>query len=117
MSERAGGSDMGVIARRFLDVCARTELAGQFGLRRSMASARTKTEAVDRRGSGQPRLLLAVCGRPKQEPVIGLPGRQFAEVSLRASWMLQRDRTTTLAVGGLASRFDGRVLAAVVGAS
>ena len=48
------------------------------------ACASTQTEPADRLGSGRRRLLLAVCGRPKQEPVIRLPGPATDRKSRRA---------------------------------
>jgi len=58
------------------------------------------TEPADRRGSGQPRLLLPVRGRAKQEPAIRLPGRRQWGSPAGFHWGEARDR-----VGARRSRF------------
>jgi hypothetical protein len=40
----------------------------------SHRSAFTKAQPADRHGSGQPKLLLAVCGRPERQSVAAVPG-------------------------------------------
>src|SRR5262249_41035005 len=45
-------------------------LHGALKRQRSETSPITKTEPSDRLGSGQAKLLLAVCDRPKQQPVV-----------------------------------------------
>jgi NAD(P)-dependent dehydrogenase (short-subunit alcohol dehydrogenase family) len=59
---------------------------------------------TDRDDSGQPRLLLAVCGRPNQEPVIRLPGRRHSKrnaVELVGQFRRQPTRNTTTSSLGL----------------
>ena len=69
---------------------------------RGDSSASTNTEPADRHGYGEPRLLLAVCRRSEQEPVIRLPGRRRRRSAPRyIRQMAQIMRVTRVALAGM----------------